>query len=97
MWSAHTETLSNGRILKSRITQNGSPRPFEEVLRGWQTDKEFRSFFTGLLSTTPFADFRWEIPPVTEASIGRPFEFVFAGRSRIGLHSRCRSVLGALW
>jgi hypothetical protein len=46
------------------------------VLRRWQNDADFREFFNDLLADSPFASFRWETPPVTTASVGRPFEFV---------------------
>jgi hypothetical protein len=76
MWCADTEALSNGQILKASIRYDASPMAFKDVFRGWQVDAEFRSFFTALLSSAPFVDFRWETPPLTTTSANRPFEFV---------------------
>jgi hypothetical protein len=49
---------------------------FSEVLRRWQTDPIFRQFFIGLLADAPYESFRWETPPISATSAGRPFEFV---------------------
>lgn len=46
------------------------------MLRAWQDDVEFHTFFIGLLADAPFAAFRFETPPVASATVERPFEFV---------------------
>lgn len=76
MWSAHTEQLSEGYILRIRILQRSSPMTLDEVLRGWIENQEFRIFFIELLARLPFADYRWETPPSTTSSAARNFEFV---------------------
>jgi hypothetical protein len=75
MWSAHTEELSIG-CTRFTIDLDASPVSYAEVLRRWQNDVSFRSFFTGLLADAPYAAFRWETPPITAATAKRPFEFV---------------------
>jgi hypothetical protein len=74
MWSARTERLARG----SAFTVDWENRPIKlsEVLRRWQVDPVFRVFFMALLAEAPFSAFRWETPPITAASAGRPFEFV---------------------
>ena len=52
------------------------PVEFAGVLRRWQDDPVFRAFFIALLADAPYSAFRWETPPITSASAGRPFEFV---------------------
>jgi hypothetical protein len=52
------------------------PVKFSDVLRRWQDDPVFRAFFIAVLADAPFSAFRWETPPITTASAGRPFEFV---------------------
>ncbi|MGH6929395.1 MAG: DUF6940 family protein [Dongiaceae bacterium] len=42
----------------------------------WQQDRAFRAFFMAQLSAAPFAAYFWECPPVTTATVTRPFEFV---------------------
>jgi hypothetical protein len=76
MWSLRSEQLAGGRILKFAIDLESAPAPFAEVLRRWQHDAGFRSFFLTLLADAPFSAFRWETPPITTASTNRPFEFV---------------------
>jgi hypothetical protein len=76
MWSALEERLPNGRGLRISITNHSSVMTFADVLHSWQDDAAFRSFFTELLAATAVEAFRWETPPITTLSVGRPFEFV---------------------
>ena len=76
MWSAHTEQLSEGDVLRIRILQQSSPVTLDEVLRGWIENRQFRSFFIELLARVPFADYRWETPASTKSSAAQNFEFV---------------------
>jgi len=72
MWSARHELIANGRTRKTLVDLDSSPMPFAEVLRRWQSDAEFRSFFIALLADAPFSAFRWETPPsLRPLSIGR--------------------------
>jgi hypothetical protein len=75
MLSAHSEELSTGCI-RYAIALDAAPVTYAEILRRWQNDANFRTFFTGLLADAPFASFRWETPPITTATAKRPFEFV---------------------
>lgn len=76
MWTTRSEKLADGRILKVAIDLDSSPVSYVEVIRLWQHDAGFRSFFCTLLADAPFRAFRWETPPITAASAHRPFEFV---------------------
>lgn len=76
MWNACSESMADGRILKVAIDLDSSPISFAEVLRRWQQDIEFRSWFITLLAGSPFSAFRWETPPITTATANRSFEFV---------------------
>jgi hypothetical protein len=76
MWSARSERLADGQALKVAVDLQRSAVPFAEVLRLWQHDAAFRSFFIKLLADAPFSAFRWETPPITTVSARRPFEFV---------------------
>ena len=55
--------------------RDGGAIPYRDVVRLWQHDESFRSFFISLLASSESAGFRWETPPVTTASVDRPFEF----------------------
>jgi len=74
MWSARTETLSHGSVI--RVDHEHRPIGFADVLYRWQDDAVFREFFIALLAGAPYPAFRWETPPVTFGSADRPFEFV---------------------
>jgi hypothetical protein len=76
MWSAHTEQLSEGDVLRIRILQQSSPVTLNEVIRGWSENRQFRSFFIELLARVPFVDYRWETPASTKSSAAQNFEFV---------------------
>ena len=75
MWTQRSEQLTGGRVIKMAIDLDSSPVSYAEVVRRWQIDADFRSFFIGLLADSPFTAFRWETPPVTIANANRPFEF----------------------
>ena len=74
MWSARNEQLAHGSVV--RVDLDNHPVRFSDVLRRWQDDPVFRAFFIALLADASFPAFRWETPPITAASAGRPFEFV---------------------
>jgi hypothetical protein len=76
MWSADVEPLAGGRARCYRVRRGNAPVAFADVLRCWEGDRDFRTFFVGLLADAPFGAFRWETPPVTAATLARPFEFV---------------------
>jgi len=76
MFDSRIEILNDGTVLRYRIF-DGTRRPaYGEVLELWRRDPGFRSFFLSLLSEAPFTAYRWETPPVTPATLERPFEFV---------------------
>jgi hypothetical protein len=49
---------------------------FADVIGKWRTDDAFRCFWTAALSDVPFDAYCFEMPPLTRASLGRPFECV---------------------
>lgn len=73
-WSVQRESL-DARTVKATLSA-GAPLSHEEVLRLWQVDEGFRSFFTAAVRDSGFEAFFWETPPVTLSTLGRPFEFV---------------------
>src|SRR6267142_7227290 len=76
MWTARSEELANHRGLRFSVDRGPTPASFADALRGWQTDPAFCSLFNALLADAPYTAFRWETPPVTSATLTRPFEFV---------------------
>jgi hypothetical protein len=76
MWGFRREELTAGRGMRFAVDLGSKPATFADVLRGWQSDTAFRSLYNALLAGAPFSAFRWETPPVTTATLTRPFEFV---------------------
>lgn len=76
MWESETERLRDGAVLKLKLGRPNKPLTCADVLQLWQDDEGFRTFFNALLAEAPFSAYRWETPPVTVATVDRPFEFV---------------------
>ena len=76
MWQCTPERLAGSNAQRYVPQRDGSAIPYRDVVRLWQHDESFRTFFISLLRSSDFAGYRWETPPVTAASIDRPFEFV---------------------
>jgi uncharacterized protein DUF6940 len=76
MWVFRSESLPAQRALRFTIDLNSQPASFADVLRAWQSDPAFRALFNAQLAGAPFTAFRWETPPVTDATATRAFEFV---------------------
>lgn len=83
MFSVSSETEMGGRCHRYVVLRNGEPLLYPEALDLWQNSDPFRSFFMGVLSGSPFTAYRWETPPVTRTTVGRPFEFVLVDSPRL--------------
>ena len=57
---------------------------FDRVRSGWQSDRNFRSFWIASLRTLPFGAYCWECPPVWDANVDRAFECVFVSSPSLG-------------
>jgi hypothetical protein len=76
MWNFRREPLSRTTGFRFTLLSDLGGIGFDQVIRAWQNDPAFRQEFNALLAELPFTAFRWETPPVTEATLARPFEFV---------------------
>lgn len=76
MFASQIESLNRGYVRKVFILRNGDRLGYDRVLKLWQDDAEFRSFFLSLLVEAPFSAYRWETPPLTTTTANRDFEFV---------------------
>jgi hypothetical protein len=76
MWSFRSEELPGSHGLRFAADLDGQPATFRDVLQAWQSDATFRSLFNAQLASAPYTAFRWETPPVTDATATRHFEFV---------------------
>ncbi len=76
MFNATTETVVPGNIVRYDVTANGAKLAFEDVLKLWTCDANFRMFYSQLLANSSFNAFRWETPVLTKRTAALPFEFV---------------------
>jgi hypothetical protein len=86
MWSTRSEALAGVRGLRFAVDLDSRPASFADVLRGWRGDADFRSLFNALLADAPYSAFRWETPPVSNATLMRPFEFVLLDSPGLASH-----------
>ena len=75
MFQCDQEALG-GRVQRYVPRRDWEVLRYRDVLRLWQDDEAFRSFFISLLTMSKFAGYRWETPPVTSSTVDRAFEFV---------------------
>lgn len=76
MFAVTEKPLNGGRGMKYHLLAHQQPLPAGELLSLWQSDEDFREFFTELLVASPFSAFRWETPCWTRNRLDRPAEFV---------------------
>jgi hypothetical protein len=76
MWSFAVESLNAGQTRRYSVSGDSGPVHYDDVVGLWQHDEAFQAFFLRLLADAPLAAYRWETPPITRATAGRPFEFV---------------------
>lgn len=76
MFESEIEILNRGYVRQVFIRRQAHRLRYDEVLKLWQEDAEFRSFFLSILAEVPFSAYRWETPPITAATANRTFEFV---------------------
>ena len=59
---------------------------YAEIIKLWQKDNGFRTFFNSLLADSPFEAYFWETPPITKSTVNQQFEELeLLSRCRIGL------------
>jgi hypothetical protein len=84
MFDAVTDHLETDRVTRYRIYRNGAPLTYATALDLWQSDPEFRQFYSALLADSPFPAYRWETPAISESAVDRPFEFVLINSPGFG-------------
>ena len=77
MWRLDETGIGAGMHQWKLTTESGAALSFGEVLRGWTASEPFRRHWLDGLRALPFDACVWECPPVTAASLSRPFECVF--------------------
>lgn len=75
MWNSHISNI-DPQTTKYALRTSDRALPFREVNDLWQTNADFRTWFSEQLRQSPFGAFFWETPPVTTDTVDRNFEFV---------------------
>jgi hypothetical protein len=76
MFNATVDTIEPNRVTRYRLMRDAKALTFSGALDLWQSDPDFRDYFTSLLADSPFSAYRWETPALTMASADQPFQFV---------------------
>jgi hypothetical protein len=76
MYDAVYTELERGLVQRIQLLRGGHTLCFGEVIECWRSDQDFVDEFCQLLSESHFTAFRWETPPVTDATLTREFQFV---------------------
>lgn len=76
MFDATIDTIDPDRITRYTLTRDAAPLSFSDILDLWQSDSDFRNYFTQLLADSPFAAYRWETPALTTSNATQAFQFV---------------------
>lgn len=76
MFDATIENVEPNRVTRYSLTRDTTPLTFSDVLDLWQSDSDFRNYYTQLLADSPFAAYRWETPGLTTSNASQPFQFV---------------------
>jgi len=63
-------------VIQVTLDRGSAVASYAEVIECWRRDAGFGVWFNGVLTSAPFAAFRWETRPVSDATANDPFEFV---------------------
>ena len=74
VWEVRIEEVETGQ--RFQILRDGSNASFREVFSLLETDPEFTSWYTSVLSSSEFESFFWEHPPVSTRNHDSAIEFV---------------------
>jgi len=74
VWDVRTDEVEGG--LHFQVLRDGSNASFREVFSLLETDQEFTSWYTSVLSGSEFESFFWEHPPISTRNYDAAAEFV---------------------
>ena len=75
MWTS-TNLELDSRTTATTLRDGSRDLSFREVIGLWREYPEFRAWFTLRLRESPFDAYYWELPPVTNQTLDRTFEYV---------------------
>ncbi len=74
IWTIEENPVAYGE--RYRISERGELVSYRHMLSLWQQNATFRWFFINQLVSSAHKASRWETPPITRATVDRPFEYV---------------------
>lgn len=77
MWDLEAQDPGGGTLHWRGVLDGTRRLAFGEVAAAWRADAAFRSFWAARVAGVRGAAYCWECPPVTGATLSRPFECVF--------------------
>jgi hypothetical protein len=75
-WSTISDSVLSAHGVRHKVHADGDPVTTSAALDMLAESRAFRAFLTRTILSAGYTALRWETPPVTTDSIGRPFEFV---------------------
>jgi hypothetical protein len=75
-WQASWTEIPGQAANKVMLRRDGRAATLGTILKGWVNDAAFRAFFLAELRRTPFSGFFWELPPLAQDTLERPYEHV---------------------
>jgi hypothetical protein len=76
MWTHRLEPVLGGRGARCFVSSGAGDLSFDQALQLLRTEPRFRSFVSGVITSSEYVALRWETPPIARSSVSRPFEFV---------------------
>jgi hypothetical protein len=95
MFDATVDNIESDQVTRYCLTCDGRPLTFSDVLDLWQSDADFRDYYTRLLAASPFAAYRWETPALSKSSASQPFQFVLLNCPRFCSRKTDRTTYGS--
>ena len=83
MWTSKCRFINSDNVCQISLCQGDRFLTYAHVIRLWQEDSSFRTFFISLLTNSPYEAYFWETPPITQATSDRNFEFVLVNSPQL--------------
>ncbi len=77
MWRLKTPPIGGDGAIRVRLESGSDSMSIGNVIDSWRSNPDFRGFWASSLCSIPFEAYCWEMPPLSRAVLGRPFECVF--------------------
>ncbi len=87
MWHCQQQDIGPG-VCQFTIGTDRGAMTYRQAIDGWKMNSHFADYFSTLLSNSPFAAFRWELPGIHLGNLDGAFEFVLVDYPRLNRPSR---------